>query len=163
MAIKYKLVEKSTNPRDTEAPKKWYAVPQSETALDDKEMTRAATKNTTLAPIELQAALELLADFIPSQLKQGHTVRIPGLGYFRATFKSEGADTVEGFNPGEMIHDLRPVFVPDKAFREALSKDVAFEDGGVLKDGVSYRSRVDFKLATDPSEGDEEEETPGTV
>ena len=133
--------------------------------MSDKDMLQTATKNTTLAPIELQAALELLADFIPTQLKLGHTVRIPGLGYFRATFKSEGADTVEGFKPQEMIRDLRPVFVPDKAFRAALTKDAVFEDGGVLKDGVSYRSRLDYKNATTPSTGEGEEETgsPGDV
>ena len=36
MAIKYKLVQKSTNPRDPDAPKNWYAVPQSEAALEGK-------------------------------------------------------------------------------------------------------------------------------
>ena len=49
MALKYKLVEKSTDPRDKEAPKNWYAVPQSESAMDVKDMTHEATKGSTLA------------------------------------------------------------------------------------------------------------------
>ena len=111
-------------------------------------MTRAATKNTTTAPIELEAALDLLADFVPEQLLQGHTVTIPGLGYFRLTFKSKGAATVEDFDPREMLYDVRPVFVPDKAFRKRVQDNIVFEDGGVTKDGVSYRTRADYLLQT---------------
>ena len=88
MAYKYKLVEKSLEPGNPDAEKNWRGTPASATPLSGKAMTRAATKNTTMAPIELEAALDLLADFIPEQLLQGHTVTIPGLGYFRLTFKS---------------------------------------------------------------------------
>ena len=77
MGFKCKMVEKSTNPRDKSAPKKWYGTTQSETPLSGKAMTKAAAENTTLAPIELEAALDLLANFIPQQLLQGHTVTLP--------------------------------------------------------------------------------------
>lgn len=148
MAVKYNLVEKRSNPMEDTSEKKWYATTQSATPLSGKEMTRIATKNTTLAPIELQAALELLADFIPDQLLQGHTVTLPGLGYFRLTFKSKGADSVQTFDPKEMIYDVRPVFVPDKALRERIKKDIEFEDGGVKAGNVNYRTRADYYEAT---------------
>ena len=80
---------------------------------------------------------------------------IPGLGYFRLTFKSKGAATVEDFDPKEMFYDVRPVFVPDKAFRKRIQDNIVFEDGGVTKDGVSYRTRADYLLQTGGS-------TPGT-
>ena len=147
MGFKYKLVEKNSRPTDKSSPKKWYATPQSNTAMEGKAMTRAATKNTTLAPIELEAALDLLADFIPQQLLQGHTVTIPGLGYFRLSFKSQGADTVKEFNPQEMIHDVRPVFVPDAAFRTRVKQGVEFEDGGVKQGDVNYATRADYYKA----------------
>lgn len=155
MGFKYKLVEKSSNPRDKQAPKKWYANPQSATAMSGKAMTRAATKNTTLAPVELEAALELLADFIPQQLLQGHTVTIPGLGYFRLSFKSKGADTVKAFNPQEMIYDVRPVFVPDSTFRNRVKQDVEFEDGGVKAGDVNYATRMDYYAANGEGGGEE--------
>ncbi len=148
MGFKCKMVEKSTDPRDKSAPKKWYGTTQSETPLSGKAMTRAATKNTTLAPIELEAALDLLADFIPQQLLQGHTVTLPGLGYFRITFKSKGADTVQDFNAKEMIYDIRPVFMPSKELRDRIRQNIEFEDGGVSKDGISYATRADFYQAT---------------
>ena len=49
---KYKLVKK-INPQDKAAPKKWYAIPISEVPQTVKAMTRAATENTTTAPIEM--------------------------------------------------------------------------------------------------------------
>ena len=148
MAFKYSLVEKLINPSDQESEKKWYGVPQSTKPLSGKAMTKAATQNTTLAPIELEAALDLLANFIPQQLLQGHTVTIPGLGYFRLTFKSKGADTVQEFDPKEMIYDVRPLFMPSAEFRNRVREGIEFEDGGVRKDGVSYRTRADFYQAT---------------
>ena len=148
MAYKYKLVEKSLEPGNPDSGKNWRATPASSTPLSGKAMTRAATKNTTMAPIELEAALDLLADFIPEQLLQGHTVTIPGLGYFRLTFKSKGSDTVEGFDPKEMLYDVRPVFVVDKAFRKRVQDGIEFEDGGVQKDGISYATRMDYLHAT---------------
>ena len=148
MAFKYSLVERSKDPRNPDSEKQWYGTPQSNAPLSGKAMTRAATKNTTTAPIELEAALELLADFVPEQLLQGHTVTIPGLGYFRLTFKSKGSATVEDFDPREMLYDVRPVFVPDKAFRKRVQDNIVFEDGGVTKDGVSYRTRADYLLQT---------------
>ena len=158
MGLKCKVYEKSSDPRDKSAPKKWYGTTQSETPLSGKAMTRAATQNTTLAPIELEAALDLLGNFIPQQLLQGHTVTLPGLGYFRLTFKSKGADTVQEFNAKEMIYDVRPVFVPSKELRDRIRQNIEFEDGGVIKDGISYATRADFYQAT----GQGGTATPGT-
>ena len=148
MGLKCKVYEKSSDPRDGDSPKKWYGTTQSETPLSGKAMTKAATQNTTLAPIELEAALDLLGNFIPQQLLQGHTVTLPGLGYFRLTFKSKGADSVQEFNAKEMIYDVRPVFVPSKELRDRIRQNIEFEDGGVIKDGISYATRADFYQAT---------------
>ena len=82
---KYKLIKK-VNPQKRQEPGKWYATPKREHPHTGKAMTCAATANTTTAPIEMEASLELLAKFVPQQLQQGHTVKIPGLGTFRLTF-----------------------------------------------------------------------------
>ena len=153
MAFKYSLVERRTKPNDPDSEKQWYGTPQSAAPLSGKAMTRAATKNTTTAPIELEASLDLLADFIPDQLLQGHTVNIPGLGYFRLTFKSKGTPSVEAFDPKEMFYDVRPVFVPDKTFRKRIQDGIEFEDGGVTQDGVSYRTRADYLRQTGGGSG----------
>ena len=104
---KYKLIKK-VNPQKRQEPGKWYATPKSETPLSGKAMTCAATANTTTAPIEMEASLELLAKFVPQQLQQGHTVKIPGLGTFRLTFKSDGVEDINSFRANSMIKNVRP-------------------------------------------------------
>lgn len=143
---KYKLIQKK-NPQKKDEPAKWYATPSSEAPLSGKAMTKVATANTTLAPIEMEAALELLAKYIPQQLRQGHTVKLPGLGTFRLLFKSDGADKVDDFRPGTMIKEARVGFIPDKEFRESVLNGLTFEDGGVMENNVSYASIADYRKA----------------
>ena len=151
MGFKYKLIEKDSNPMQEGSPKKWYATTQSSTALSGKAMTKAA--------------VDLLGSFIPQQLLQGHTVTLPGLGYFRLTFKSKGADTVKDFDPKELIYDVRPVFVPSKELRDRVRQGIEFEDGGVSKDGINYATRADYYAATGqvtvPGTGGEDEDEEG--
>lgn len=143
---KYKLIQKS-NPLDQDAPKKWYATSISEKAQDVKAMTRAATENTTTAPIEMEAALDLLGKYAMQQLQQGHIVRVGNLGTLRITFKSKGADSVTDFNASSMISNPRVVFTPSKEFRENVLSGLQFQNAGVLEGGVSYATIADYKKA----------------
>lgn len=162
MAVNYKLVQKR-NPVKPEDPKKWYAVPKSATAQTGKQMTKAATENTTVAPIEMEASLDLLAKYVPKQLVQGHTVHIPGVGYLRLSFKSDGVENIEDFDPVSMIHDARMIFKPDEELRKAVLDNLAFEDGGVLADGIDYASRTSYLKVVKGGGGGGEEERPGEL
>lgn len=155
---KYKLIKK-VNPQKRQEPGKWYATPKSETPLSGKAMTCAATANTTTAPIEMEASLELLAKFVPQQLQQGHTVKIPGLGTFRLTFKSDGVEDINSFRANSMII----VFTPSKELRESVLSGLTFEDGGVLEDDISYASIADYRLAKGVPEGGGDSESPGEI
>ena len=131
MSVKYNFVQKA-NPNNRDAVKKWYAVPSSESAMSGKAMTRAATANTSTSAIEMEAAMEYLANYIPQQLLQGHTVKVPGLGTFRIAFKSAGVNNLSDFNVSAMIKEPRILFTPDKALRTSVINNLAFENGGVL-------------------------------
>ena len=146
MSVNYKLVQKK-NPQKKSEPAKWYATPNSAKPLAQKALTRAATENTTTAPIEMEAAMELLAAFIPQQLKQGHTVNVPGMGTFRLTFKSEGVEDINKFNAGQMIKSPRSVFTPAKELRERTLQGISYENSGVLEAGVNYASMADYRKA----------------
>lgn len=130
-----------------DAPKKWYAIPVSNKPLELKAMTRAATENTTTAPIEMEASMELFSKFAMQQLLQGHTVNVPGFGNFRITFKSEGAEDINNFNASTMIVNPRIVFTPAKELREAVKNGIQFENGGVLDNEISYASMADYRKA----------------
>ncbi len=143
---KYKLVKK-TNPQKLNEPKKWYAIPISESPQSVKAMTRAATENTTTAPIELEAALDLLGKHARQQLQQGHAVRVGDLGTIRIMFKSEGVEDITQFNPGAMIKEPRILFTPSRSFRDSVLNDMQFQNAGVLDEDVSYASLADYKKA----------------
>ena len=102
----------------------------------------------TTAAIEMEAAMEHLAAFIPQQLLQGHTVKVPGLGSFRISFKSKGTESVADFNASAMISEPRIMFTPDKALRNSVIPNLVFENGGLLKDGVRYATMADYLKAT---------------
>ncbi len=146
MSINYKLVQKK-HPTKKSEPMKWYAVPNSARPLAQKALTRAATANTTTAPIEMEAAIELLAAFIPQQLQQGHTVNVPGMGTFRLAFKSEGVEKIDDFRPEKMIKSPRILFTPAKELKDKLLQGLSFENGGVLENKVSYASLADYRKA----------------
>lgn len=143
---KYKLVKKY-NPKNPDAPKKWYGAPLSEAALDVKAMTRAATENTTVAPKEMETALELLGNYARQQLLQGHVVKVGDLGTLRITFKSLGVEDITKYNAATMIKEPRILFTPSKEFREAVINGLQFENGGVLEDDINYASLEAYKKA----------------
>lgn len=143
---KYKLIQKN-NPQDKSAKKKWYAVAIGNDSQDVKTMTRAATENTTTAPIEMEASLDLLGKYAMQQLLQGHIVKVGDLGTLRISFKSEGVEDITQFNAGSMIKEPRIVFTPSKTLREGVIQNLKFQNGGVLEDGVSYSSLTDYKVA----------------
>lgn len=143
---KYKLVQKN-NPQDKDAAKKWYAIAIGNDAQDVKTMTRSATENTTTAPIEMEASLDLLGKYAMQQLLQGHIVKVGDLGTLRISFKSEGVEDITQFNAGSMIKEPRIIFTPSKTLREGVIGNLKFQNGGVLEDGVSYASLTDYKVA----------------
>lgn len=135
------------NPMDKTAAKKWYAVAIGNDAQDVKTMTRAATDNTTTAPIEMEASLDLLGKYAMKQLLQGHIVKVGDLGTLRISFKSEGVEDITKFNAGTMIKEPRILFTPSKTLREGVIKSLQFQNGGVLEEGVSYATLADYKVA----------------
>lgn len=143
---RYKLVQK-INPKDKDAAKKWYAIPIGDKPQDVKAMTRAATANTSTAPIEMEASFSLLGSYAKEQLLQGHIVKVGELGTLRVTFKSKGVVDITEFNPGTMIVEPRILFTPSKVFREELINELKFRNAGVLAEGVSYATLSDYKLA----------------
>lgn len=143
---KYKLIQKN-NPKDPDAKKKWYATAIGSEAQPVKAMTRAATENTTTAPIEMEASLELLGNYAMQQLLQGHIVKVGDLGTLRITFKSEGVEDITQFNAGTMIREPRILFTPSKTLREGVINHLQFQNAGVLEDGVSYATLMDYKRA----------------
>lgn len=144
--LKYKLVRR-TNPLKKDEPAKWYASPLTGEAQTTKAMTRAATENTTMAPIEMESAIDFFGRYAVRQLQAGHSVRLGDLGTLRFTFKSKGVETLEGYNPMQTIENVRVIFTPSKSFREEVLQGIRFANGGVLDDHIAYASLADYHRA----------------
>ena len=146
---KFKLIKK-INPQDKSAPKKWYAVPISESPQSFRETARRATQNTTTSAMELETAIDLLGSYAIEQLLAGHTIRIGNLGTLRITFKSEGVENIDDFSTSSMIKEVRVIFTPSKEFREAVTNN---SNAGVLEDDINYASLADYRRAKEQSGG----------
>ncbi len=155
--MKYKLIQKvNSNRRDD--PPQWYATPITGESEGADATTRAATENTTTAPIELAAGLVHLSAYAVTRLMKGEPVSLGDMGDLRITFRSKGVADINKFNPNTMIYEPRLRFVPKKAFRDAIINKLTFENAGVLADGIDYASLAAYRKAKGLSTGEGEEE-----
>lgn len=142
----YKLIQKKNPLKPAEAAK-WYASSNSAQTLSGRAMVKTATANTTISATEMQAAIDLLGEFIPKQLKQGHSVSVPGLGSFRLSFNSIGAEDIADFRAESMIQNPRVIFTPAKELTENVRSGLTFENNGVIEDKVTYASLKEYRKA----------------
>lgn len=155
--MKYKLIQK-VNPNNREEAPLWYATPITGEAEEADSATRAATANTTTAPIELTAGLVHLTEYAISKLSKGEPVPLGDMGDLRITFRSKGVADINKFNPNTMIYEARLRFVPKRAFRNAIIQQLTFENAGVLADGIDYASLAAYRKAKGlPSGGGEDD------
>ena len=77
--MKYKLIQK-VNPNRRDDPPQWYATPITGESEGADATTRAATENTTTAPIELTAGLVHLTEYAISKLSKGEPVPLGEMG-----------------------------------------------------------------------------------
>lgn len=141
---KYKLIQKK-NPVKKDESAKWYANPVKENQLDTRAVCRAVTRNTTVAPTELETSMNLVCDGIPALLQQGNSVRIGSLGTMRLSFGSTGVDDIDHFNAATMIKNVKVIFTPSKELIAAIKDGLSFENAGVVEEGFTYPSVPAYK------------------
>ena len=142
----YKLVQRKDLQKPTETAK-WYAAVNSTQSLSGRELVKVATANTTTGPSEMQASLDLLTELIPKQLRQGHTVTVPGLGTFRLSVNSAGVKDIADFRAESMIQNPRVIFTPAKELTVNLRQGLTFENNGVIENGTTYASLKEYRKA----------------
>ena len=100
--MKYKLIQK-VNPNNREEAPLWYATPITGEAEEADSATRAATANTTTAPIELTAGLGHLTEYAISKPRKGESVPPGEMGDLRNTLRSKGVADIHEIDPHTMI------------------------------------------------------------
>lgn len=117
--VNYSVTEK-VNPRDLEAPRKYYAVKQNQGTVSVRQLARRISRETMLGLVETTAVIEALLAAVPELLAEGQLVSLGEFGTFRLTIQSDGAESPETFNRS-MIKGTKIHFRAGKEFADRLS------------------------------------------
>jgi len=85
-------------------------------------LTTENSERSTFSVSDVNAVIEALSDLIPQQIAQGKIVRLGDFGSFSISFKSEGVEKPEDFEP-EMIKGHSLNFRPGRIVQKALKTD----------------------------------------
>ena len=88
MPLFYNKVQR-VNPRDPKGARKWYAILKSVGQVDEHEVAKLVSDETTLNPKEAEMAVYQLEKVMERLLLDGHTVQLGELGSFSLTITSE--------------------------------------------------------------------------
>ncbi|MBQ3609068.1 MAG: HU family DNA-binding protein [Bacteroidaceae bacterium] len=129
------------NPRDKEAPPKYYGHVQARGDISLREMSERIQQTCTVHKSDVFAVLVALEDVITEALKNGEIVRLGDLGTFQIGISSKGAVTEEDYTDS-LIKKARINFRPGSALVGAL-------------DGLTFQ-KVSVKYTKDEKEEEEE-------
>ena len=94
--MKYKVIPKK-NPRNPEAPQKYYAqiVRPDKISLD--ELSERISEISPVSKLDTKSVLIAFTQVLPEYFLKGASIDLGDLGYFQASIKSNGAETIEDF------------------------------------------------------------------
>ena len=83
---------------------------------------------SSLSRGDISNVIDNLLDTVPKYLLMGKSINLSGLGTFRLSFSSKGADTPEKFN-ASMISGMKVIFTPSPELKNAISKPEIMVNG----------------------------------
>ncbi len=127
MSVKYNVITRY-NPRDPEAPRKYYASIQSSGRVTLRELSKQIAEISTVSTVDTMAVLEGLLTLIPREIAQGNIVELGDFGTFWMRIQSDGSDTPEEVKANN-IKRVLPRFTPGKEFKQGLNNTEFVKDG----------------------------------
>ena len=134
------------NPRDKEAPAKYYGHVQASGDINIREMSERIQQTCTVHKSDVYAVLVALEDVITDALKGGEIVRLGDLGTLQIGISSKGAVTEEdysdsfitkahiNFRPGLALAGILTGLSYKKVSRKVVKTDEEEEGGEDLTD-----------------------------
>jgi len=124
MSVKFTVVTKK-NPRDMQAPKKYYPMVKSTGRVTLRQLAERISEISTVSVIDVIAVLEALLIVIPQELIRGNIVRLGDFGTFRLRVQGRGADSEKEVTAGSIVRVFTR-FLPGQRFKQMLSS-IRFE------------------------------------
>jgi predicted histone-like DNA-binding protein len=110
MSIIYKVIQR-INPRNPQAPKKFYAQAVRGKKLNIKQISKKISEKTLVNHVDVQAVVLALVDVTMAELQESNAVQLGDLGTLSVSLSSEGAETEAKFTPS-MIKKSRINYRP---------------------------------------------------
>tara|TARA_Y100000034_G_scaffold111271_2_gene144183 strand:- start:27440 stop:27982 length:543 start_codon:yes stop_codon:yes gene_type:complete len=117
--IKFRVINRK-NPQDRTLPEKHYAFIVNQGARDFESLARVISKASTISETDCLAVLNELELNIMEELREGRTVKLGKLGFFKLSFSSKGVDTAEEVT-ADLITKARILFYPSKRLKKFLT------------------------------------------
>ena len=127
MSVKFKVLPRK-NPRDLEAPEKFYAAAIADGEVDLEGLAQMIAYQCTVTDSDCYAVLIALEHNIVNELKQGRIIKLGRLGNFQIGLSSDGKDFSEDVTASS-IRKNRVLFRPGKRLRSML-RDVSYRKVG---------------------------------
>lgn len=127
MSVKFQVVPRK-NPRDLEAPEKFYAAAIADGEVDLERLAEMIAYQCTVTDSDCYAVLTALEHNIVNELKQGRIIKLGRLGNFQVGLSSDGKAFPEEVNASS-IRKNRVLFRPGKRLRSMLN-DLSYRKEG---------------------------------
>ena len=92
MSVLYRLYQ-NNNKKNTKAYGKWYAKAVQTNVYGTDELAQEVQRNCSMKKSDVKAVIEELCEVMARELGNSHTIKLSGLGTFRAGLKSTGTVT----------------------------------------------------------------------
>ncbi|MBZ9779443.1 HU family DNA-binding protein [Psychroflexus sp. CAK8W] len=107
------------NPRDVEAPKKFYVQAVSAGKTDLDRLAYLISNQSTVRKADCYAVLEALLHNMMDELREGRIIELGNIGNFQIGVSSDAVETEEEVTSG-LVRKARISFRPAKALRDLL-------------------------------------------
>ena len=92
---------------------KWYGRAVHLGTINLAGIAEQIQANTTAKEADVKAVLTELVTVMQRELQASNRVRIDGIGTFKVTFASKGADSAKEYNPTDCVKKFRIIFQPE--------------------------------------------------
>ena len=92
---------------------KWYGRAVHLNTVDLADIAKQIQANTTAKEADVKAVLTELVTVMQRELQASNRVRIDGIGTFKVTFASKGADTADEWSSLDCVKKFRINFMPE--------------------------------------------------
>ncbi|MCM1078120.1 MAG: HU family DNA-binding protein [Bacteroidales bacterium] len=128
MSVLYKIKKierKYSDGRVDPANNKWYASAVIINTVSTDKIAERIEEKCTLTKADVKGCIEALIHEIKDQLQNSYAVKLDGLGTFKLSLHSKGAESLEEFSVQKNIVGTKVLFLPTKQKDTASGKVIA--------------------------------------